>query len=65
MTNIVMDAAPSLSEAFNVPDMYVAILAVLLDPCDVVSHTGPSYEASGTRCFSSKNVRTRNGKSDD
>ena len=30
---------PSLFEAFNVPAMYVAIWAVLMDPCDVsVAH---------------------------
>ena len=43
----------------HVPAMYVAIWAVLMDPCDVMSHTGPSHEASRIRYFLSENVRYR------
>ena len=55
---------PSLFEAFNVPALYVAIWAVLMDPCDVVSHTGPSHEALRIRYFLRENVRYRNDKYD-
>ena len=59
MTGIVIDTHPACSRRSTFPPCTWQSGQFLMDPCDVVSHTGPSHEASRIRYFLRENVRYR------